>query len=352
MNSFIETVKEDCMYEISKYQFYRTRAKYAAIVMGLVEEQYKSLWDYGKELKKTNPGSTVQVEGTRGVFKRMYVCLGACKEGFKASCKPVIGLDGCFLKTTHGGQLLVAVGIDSENCMFPVAWAVMDAENRANWTWFIELLVVDIEMYNSRALTFISNKQKGLAATKSTTVPKWNAVMNEMKTVNEEAFCWFKEKPTVQWTRSHFQEHTKCDILLNNLCEVFNASIVVAREKLIITMLDKIRHQQMTRMVAKREAAQRKWQPSGIPCAHAVSGTLSKRIDIDEFVDEYYKKERYLMAYNPVIQPMSGPELWPELGKHPLKPPVKKKQAGRPKKLRKRSQTELPTGVKMSRTGM
>ncbi|XP_022853496.1 uncharacterized protein LOC111374964, partial [Olea europaea var. sylvestris] len=346
------------------------------------------------------------VKVTGGVFKRIYVYLGACKEGFKAGCSPVIGLDGCFLKTTHEGQLLAAVGIDGENCMFPVAWAVVDAENRANWTWFIEQLLVDIEMYNSRACTFISDKQKGLVEAlnqccegaehrycarhlysnftlkhkgltlknlfwviaKSTTVPEWNAVMNEMKTVNEEAF---------------------------------------SREKPIITMLDKIRHQQMTRMAAKREAAQRwdraygpkivgiiekaksdarfmradyagnkkfevrntdglrwsvdlltkecacrKWKLTEIPCAHAVSRMLSRIIEIDEFVDEYYKKERYLMAYNPVIQPMSGPELWPELGKHPLKSPVKKKQAGRPKKLRKRSQTEPPTGIKMTQTGM
>lgn len=86
-----------------------------------------------------------------------------------------------------------------------------------------------------------------------------------------------------------------------------------------------------------KECACRKWQPSEIPCTHAVSGMLSRRIDIDEFVDECYKKERYQMAYNPVIQPMSGSELWPELGKHPLKPLIKNKQAGKPKKLRKRS---------------
>ncbi|XP_022873567.1 uncharacterized protein LOC111392449 [Olea europaea var. sylvestris] len=101
-----------------------------------------------------------------------------------------------------------------------------------------------------------------------------------------------------------------------------------------------------------KECACRKWPLTGIPCARAVSGMLSRRIEIYEFVDEYYKKERYLMAYNPVIQPMSRPELWPELGKHPLKPPMKKKQAGRPKKLGKRSQTEPPAGVKMTGTGM
>ncbi|XP_022849870.1 uncharacterized protein LOC111371957 [Olea europaea var. sylvestris] len=105
-------------------------------------------------------------------------------------------------------------------------------------------------------------------------------------------------------------------------------------------------------IIKKAKADTRKWQLTGIPCAHAVSGMLSRRIEIDEFVDEYYKNERYLMAYNPVIQLMPGSELWPELGKHPLKPPVKKKQAGRLKKLRKRSQTEPPARVKMTRIGI
>lgn len=48
-------------------------------------------------------------------------------------------------------MLLAAVGIDGENCMFPIAWSVVDAENKTNWQWFIELLVDDIGMYNPRA---------------------------------------------------------------------------------------------------------------------------------------------------------------------------------------------------------
>lgn len=94
------------------------------------------------------------------------------------------------------------------------------------------------------------------AAAKSTIAPEWNAIMNEMNIVNEEAFKWFNEKPATQWTRSHFQEHAKFDILLN-LCKASNASIIVAREKRIIIMLDKIRHQQMTWMNIKMEAIQR-----------------------------------------------------------------------------------------------
>lgn len=43
---------------------------------------------------------------------------------------------------------------------------------------------------------------------------------------------------------------------------------------------------------------------------------------------------------------------WPELGKHPLNPPIKKKQAGKPKNLRKMLQIEPSASSKMAMTGM
>lgn len=76
MSSFTEIVKEYCMYELSKYQFYRTRVKCTSVVNGLADEQYKILCDYGEKLKKTSIRTTMRVEGIGGVCKRMYVCLG------------------------------------------------------------------------------------------------------------------------------------------------------------------------------------------------------------------------------------------------------------------------------------
>jgi len=45
-------------------------------------------------------------------FQRLYMSLAACKDGFRQACRPVIGVDGYFLKGRYGGQLLAAVGRD------------------------------------------------------------------------------------------------------------------------------------------------------------------------------------------------------------------------------------------------
>lgn len=41
-------------------------------------------------------------------------------------------MDGCFLKGYYGGQLLAAVGIDANDWIYLVAWAVVDKENYHN----------------------------------------------------------------------------------------------------------------------------------------------------------------------------------------------------------------------------
>lgn len=55
-----------------------------------------------------------------------------------------------------------AVGIDGDNFMIPIAWAVIDVESKRNWEWFIKILIANVGMYNSKAWTFIfTNKEFG-----------------------------------------------------------------------------------------------------------------------------------------------------------------------------------------------
>ncbi|GAV78378.1 hypothetical protein CFOL_v3_21846, partial [Cephalotus follicularis] len=104
------------------------------------KEQFAMLRDYGEELLRTNPGSTVRIKTERIggkdwplLFKRMYVCFDACKKGWLAGCRPIIGMDGCFLKGLCKGELLTAIGRDGNNQMFPIAWVVVEVECTDSW---------------------------------------------------------------------------------------------------------------------------------------------------------------------------------------------------------------------------
>jgi hypothetical protein len=71
----------------------------------------------------------------------------------------VIGVDGCFLKGRYGRQLLVAVGRGPNDNIYPIAMAVVEAENKDNWSWFLETLMADLGPNGSNGWTFISNRQ-------------------------------------------------------------------------------------------------------------------------------------------------------------------------------------------------
>ncbi|KAL4317169.1 hypothetical protein AHAS_Ahas15G0358200 [Arachis hypogaea] len=89
---------------------------------------------------------------------RMYMCLDSVKQGFLAGCRPIIGVDGGHLKGDHGQQLLVAGGRDPNDNYFPIAVAVVEAETKDNWGWFLDLLLNDIG--ESRRWVFMSDQQK------------------------------------------------------------------------------------------------------------------------------------------------------------------------------------------------
>jgi hypothetical protein len=104
-------------------------------------KHYALLREYAQELVNQNPGTTVRIdvqlepnpESATRTFKGVYVCLGAMKQGFKACGREFLGLDGLCMSGPFPGQLLTAVGIDANNEIYPVAYAVVDAPNKVTW---------------------------------------------------------------------------------------------------------------------------------------------------------------------------------------------------------------------------
>ena len=240
---------------------------------------------------------TSLIDGKR-VFERVYICFKACKDGFNKGCRPLLGFDGCFLKGYTQGMLLAAIGIDSNNSQFPVAFAVVEKENTQTWTWFLLLLREDLDVQNTSGFTMMTDRKKGLekalvdtfegaehrfcvrhlhanfkkdgysslalkqllwACAKATTETEFKKRMQELKDEDEKAYEWLLKRPASQWSKSHFRDFVKCDMLLNNLCESFNSVILPARDKPIITLLERVRFWIMCRFAHKRQQVH-KWR--------------------------------------------------------------------------------------------
>ncbi|XP_016560979.2 uncharacterized protein LOC107860214 [Capsicum annuum] len=135
-----ELLKNDLKVYIGRTVARKARNIVLQKIMGDHVEDFKRILDYRDELLKTNPGSTYVVrfseetfEGGRKQFQSFYICFDALKKAFKTGARRCIGFDGCFLKGICKGQLLVAICKDGNNQMLPLAWAVVEVENKFTW---------------------------------------------------------------------------------------------------------------------------------------------------------------------------------------------------------------------------
>ncbi|RDX57890.1 hypothetical protein CR513_62835, partial [Mucuna pruriens] len=149
------------------------------------------------------------VEGSKN--SKGYICFKGCKES-SLNCRPIIRLDGCFLKGYYRGQILATIGGDPNYQMLLIAYVVL-IDNpcvqrvRSTYTFIsnqqkgllstINDLFHGVDqrfcvrhLYNNSRKKFHSKKLKELIwrTTKATYLQAWEREMKELKLVNVEVF--------------------------------------------------------------------------------------------------------------------------------------------------------------------
>lgn len=59
----------------------------------------------------------------------LIVCIFHYVGRLRVGCRPLIGVDGTFLKSKAHGVLLTAVGRDADDGLYPIAFGLVDKEN-------------------------------------------------------------------------------------------------------------------------------------------------------------------------------------------------------------------------------
>nr|KAJ0227888.1 hypothetical protein LSAT_V11C100026510 [Lactuca sativa] len=299
----------------------RAKQMVERVISGDYQLQYGYLRHYALEMQNTNLGTTVRIYvdlepcllTTTRTFRRIYVCLGALKLGFKVGLRDFLGVDGEDLEL--GANSKFTLISDRQNGIIPaVAKVFPNAEHR------------------------------------ETTLNHFKYALDDLKKINDEDHSWLCKIPAETLSKSHFSGRAHTDCLLNNLCEVFNAKIDEGRDKPIITCLEYIREYLMKRLcIVKKEidkcpgelstteiiileeiktdaakyvanyngarkyqVASTFWEIKGFPCRHVMSTIWNKIKNGEDATDVKDWLSTWRAMYLNKTDPINGRSMWPK----------------------------------------
>ncbi|GBG60593.1 hypothetical protein CBR_g8614 [Chara braunii] len=255
-----------------------------ASILGSDDDGYRYLRQYCEEVQRSNLGSRafMQTEAANSRFQRMFLALDACIRGFQ-HCRPLIGLDGTFIKTRYRGCLMGATAIDAQGQLFPVAFALVAGEDADNWSWFLNHLKGTFESrgIDTFVLTFLSDREKGLiqavqnvfydsphgfcmkhiadnvakrnsgplylqllwSAAKAPTFAEFSRIISRMHVMDKQTTTWLlKTCDPALWSDAFFVGH-RYGHYTSNIAESLNGWIFAACQKPAMHMFEHMRRQ-------------------------------------------------------------------------------------------------------------
>ncbi|GJV10403.1 hypothetical protein Tco_1351944 [Tanacetum coccineum] len=215
-------------------------------------------------------------------FRRVYVCLRALKQGFRACGREILRLDGCFMSGPWPGLIQAIASV------FP----------SAEHSYCVR------HIYENMKSQFKGGVYKEMLwnAVKATSVGEFNKKMAELKSFNSAAYDWLMKIPAEQWSRAHFSGRAKCDILLNNIL----VRKVIAKTVGPLTP-------SVTKLFDAIKKATKKWELTGIPCKHVVAAIYNMSENSvgvaipEQWVHAAYRLETWAYVYSFKVNPFGRP---------------------------------------------
>ncbi|KAL9341366.1 hypothetical protein Peur_064691 [Populus x canadensis] len=305
----VNDIKHEYGIQLNYFQAWRGKEIAKEQLQGSYKEAYNQLPFFCDKIMETNPGSLATfTTKDDSSFERLFVSFHASLYGFVQGCRPLLFLDSLPLNSKYQGTLLAATAADGNDSVFPVAFALVDAETNDNWHWF--LLQMKTALSTSCPITFVADKLKGLKESiaeifkgsfhgyclrylseqliqdlkgqfshevKRLMIEDLNAAayacrpeifqrcMESIKSISLEAYNWILQSEPQNWANSFFQG-ARYNYMTSNFGEMFYSWVSDAHELPITQMVDVIRGKIME-LIYTRRADSNQWLTRLTPSA-------------------------------------------------------------------------------------
>jgi len=271
----ISKVHEKFGHQVTYRKAWLGRQRAFELVYGDFEKSFSDLPKFFATFQHFNHGTVVEWKHEESMsssevktFKFVFWAFKPCIDGFQ-TCRPVISVDGTHIYGKYEIKLLIAVGIDGNDNILPLAFAIVDKESKEAWKWFFRNLSAHV-IKSRQDVCVISDRAKGILtslhelrrfqeprafhrfcirhlksnfqskfpnkdlsrlmwrAASAHQVRKFESLMWQIKEENIEAYEYLMEIPLEKWTVS-YDDGKRWGVLTTNLSESFNGVLKKAR---------------------------------------------------------------------------------------------------------------------------
>ncbi|XP_016437243.1 uncharacterized protein LOC107763282 [Nicotiana tabacum] len=352
-------------------QAWRAKKKDLQFLRGHPADSYSKLPSYLYILKKTYPGSVVKLKKTDDdCFLYVFVAICMSISGWEY-CRPVVVVDGTFLKLAYRGIMLTTSTMDAACIILPLAYAVVDSENDASWKWFFEKFK---HAYGERPnMCVVSNRNESIlkatsivypdmphyscmwhiwtnirakfkkghlklselyfAMARSYTLDEFNERMSNIEEIDPRVKEYLYDISYHRWSRVHATVN-RTWTMTSNIAESLNVVTKYARELPIVelleymrTLLERWKKEKLLKAkdyihivldglrryiicLENKRCSCGQFQLDELPCPHALVALRHRDESFEQYCSPYYTRENLLRSYEIPINPLPNESKW------------------------------------------
>ncbi|RVX16705.1 Serine/threonine-protein phosphatase 7 long form-like [Vitis vinifera] len=364
------SIVEKFGYQISYKKASKAKLKALTNLFGDFYKSYAELPHFFIALEQANPGCVPSIEG----FKH---------------CRPVLSIDGTHLYGKYKGTLMIAMGCDGNNQLFPLAFALTEdrhpgimaamSDVHLGWSEPYAYHRVCMRHLASNFMTRFKDKiLKNLMcrAALATKIEKFNKHMNTIGRINAAAQQWLEAIPFEKWALSHDGGRSYFVVRreqgANRLASSeeytpyvdakMKANVVKAGSHEIV-LYDHIQgqfHVKSNRGTKSSSTRGRTYRVNlqeyactcgktliyGFPCSHILAACHFRSVDFRPLVQHYYSTQSYYNTWAPLFHPIFNVYEWPPYDGPIIMPSesMKRASSGRPKSSRLHNEMDVREG--------